>query len=81
MNDNRVNLWMAMLLSAMAGGMGWGIRGQYGHQTGAMIAGLLVGLVLVMLFARNLCALSGARAVAFTTLGILSGSPAGGSLQ
>ena len=73
MNVNRVNLWMAMLLSAMAGAMGWGIRGQYGHQTGAMIAGLLVGLVLVMLFARNMCALSGARAVAFTTLGIAVG--------
>ncbi len=73
MNGNRVNPWMAMLLSAMAGGMGWGIRGQYGHQTGAMIAGLLVGLVLTMLFARGLCALSGARAVALMTLGISVG--------
>ena len=32
-------LWLVMLATAMAGGMGWGIRGQYGHETGAMIAG------------------------------------------
>ena len=36
-----------MLFTALAGGMGWGIRGQYGHETGAMLAGLLVALVLV----------------------------------
>ena len=46
-----VPLAKAMLLTAMAGGMGWGIRGQYGHETGAMIAGVLVASVLVMLFA------------------------------
>ncbi len=33
-----------MMLGAFAGGMGWGIRGQYGHETGAMIAGLLLSL-------------------------------------
>ena len=43
-------LWQAILLTAMAGGMGWGIRGQYGHETGAMIAGALISLVLVRLF-------------------------------
>ena len=36
-----------MLFTALAGGMGWGIRGQYGHETGAMLAGLLVALVPV----------------------------------
>lgn len=36
--------WPAVLFPALAGGMGWGIRGQYGHETGAMIAGLLVSL-------------------------------------
>ena len=35
----RVPWWEPVLFSAMAGGMGWGIRGQYGHETGAMIAG------------------------------------------
>ncbi len=34
----------SILLTAMAGAMGWGIRGQYGHETGAMIAGVLVSL-------------------------------------
>ena len=43
-------LWLVMLATAMAGGMGWGIRGQYGHETGAMIAGVLVSLVLGFLF-------------------------------
>ncbi len=32
--------WQAVLYAALAGGMAWGIRGQYGHETGAMIAGL-----------------------------------------
>ena len=40
-----VPLAKAMLLTAMAGGMGWGIRGQYGHETGAMIAGVLVAVL------------------------------------
>ena len=42
--------WHAVILTAMAGGLGWGIRGQFGHESGAMIAGLLVSLVLARLF-------------------------------
>ena len=37
-----------LLLTAMAGGMGWGTRGQYGRESremGAMIAGLRVSVV------------------------------------
>jgi len=49
----------------MAGGLGWGIRGQYGHETGAMIAGLLVSLVLVFLFCPSGPSLPVARAVAW----------------
>lgn len=66
-------LWLAMLLTAMAGGLGWGIRGQYGHETGAMIAGLLVGLVLVFLFCPQGTSLSAARAVALATVAISFG--------
>jgi hypothetical protein len=62
-----------LLLSALAGGMGWGIRGQYGHETGAMLAGLLVGLVLALHFCPWAGALIGARAVALITLGIAFG--------
>lgn len=67
------SLGWSVLLAAMAGGMGWGIRGQYGHQTGAMIAGLLVGLVLVLRFVPQLSSLSGARIVALLTLGVSLG--------
>jgi hypothetical protein len=38
----------AIVCTAMAAGMGWGIRGQYGHETDAMIAGALTSLVLVL---------------------------------
>ncbi len=62
-----------LVLAAMAGGMGWGIRGQYGHETGAMIAGLLVGLVLVLHIWAEADALSAARAVALMTIGISFG--------
>jgi hypothetical protein len=62
--------WQPVLLAAMAGGMGWGIRGQYGHETGAMIAGLLVSLVLVFLFCPQASLLPAARAVAFGTIAI-----------
>ena len=49
-HDNlNVAWWKPVLFAALAGGMAWGIRGQYGHETGAMIAGLLVSLVLTHL--------------------------------
>lgn len=63
-------LWQPVLLAALAGGMGWGIRGQYGHETGAMIAGLLVSLVLVFLMCPRAALLPAARAVAFGTIAI-----------
>jgi hypothetical protein len=56
--------------SALAGGMGWGIRGQYGHETGAMIAGLLVGLVLVLKFRPAASPLGAMRAAALCAAGI-----------
>ena len=68
-----VPLSRALLLTAMAGGMGWGIRGQYGHETGAMIAGVLVSTVLVMLFASRFSTLEAARAIAWTTIAISFG--------
>ena len=62
-----------MTSAAAAGGMGWGIRGQYGHETGAMIAGVLVGLVLVHLFSPRAISLVSARAVALCALGVSIG--------
>ena len=54
----------AVPLAAMASGMGWGIRGQYGHETGAMIAGVLTSLTLLMLFVPQASSLNAARAAA-----------------
>ncbi|MBM3824773.1 MAG: hypothetical protein FJ404_18145 [Verrucomicrobia bacterium] len=62
--------WMVLLGGAMAGGLGWGIRGQYGHETGAMIAGLLVTSVLVMLLGGHLPWAVAARAMALGTIAI-----------
>jgi hypothetical protein len=64
---------MTMLLAAAAGGLGWGIRGQYGHETGAMIAGVLVGFTLVLLRAPHLSSLRAARAVALMAIGVSLG--------
>lgn len=60
----------AMVLTAMAAGMGWGIRGQFGHETGAMIAGVLTAFTLVMLFAPHLSSPAGIRAAAMMAVAI-----------
>lgn len=59
-----------VLGGAAAGAMGWGIRGQYGHETGAMIAGLLVSLVVVRLLRPGAPSAWAMRAVAFGTIGV-----------
>lgn len=62
--------WQCLLFGGLAGGMAWGIRGQYGHETGAMLAGLLVGLSLTLLLCPRANSLAVARAVAWCTVGI-----------
>lgn len=61
-------LFAAPLMGAAAGGMGWGIRGQYGHEWGAMVPGVLVGFAMVFLFCRRATSLQAARAVALTAV-------------
>ena len=61
---------IAMVLTAMATGMGWGIRGQYGHESGAMIAGVLGALTLLLTLGRHLSLNSAFRAAALMTVGI-----------
>ena len=61
-------VWQAIFFAALAGGLGWGIRGQYGHEPGAMIAGVLVSLTLALLFCPPLPSISVARAVAWGTV-------------
>ena len=60
----------AMLFTAMAAGLGWGIRGQYGHESGAMIAGAMASVTLMLFFARNASAIAAARAAAMATVAI-----------
>ncbi len=67
------NIVGAIVLTALAGGLGWGIRGQYGHETGAMIAGVLVGFTLILLFLPHASSLTAARAVAMFAIGISIG--------
>ncbi|MCC6508849.1 MAG: hypothetical protein IT423_07065 [Pirellulaceae bacterium] len=63
------HLWI-ILCGALAGGMGWGIRGQYGHETGAMMAGLLVSSVIAVGYLRHMPSLFVARAMALATIAI-----------
>ena len=67
------NPWLACPLAAAAGGLGWGIRGQFGHETGAAIAGVLVGFVVVLVFTPWLNALRNAQIVALMAVGISFG--------
>ena len=69
-NGSFTNVVVALLLTSMAAGMGWGIRGQYGHESGAMIAGTLASLTIVLLFLPNANSLFAARAAAMMTVGI-----------
>ena len=63
-------LWLALLAGAAAGGMGWGIRGQYGHETGAMLSGALVGFTLMVLYGAQLRPRTAFVAIAMLTVGI-----------
>ena len=63
-----ISWWQPVLFAALAGGMAWGIRGQYGHETGAMLAGLLVSLTLITLLCPKATLLNTARAVALATV-------------
>ena len=63
-------LWLALLAGAAAGGMGWGIRGQYGHETGAMLSGALVGFTLMLLYGAQLRPRTALVAIAMLTVGI-----------
>jgi len=66
-------LVVTALLAGMAGAMGWGIRGQFGHETGAMVPGVLVAMVLVFLSSPHASSLRAARAVALTALAFAFG--------
>jgi len=62
--------WLPLFAGASAGGLGWGIRGQYGHETGAMLSGVLVGFALLCLLGRHLSSGTLFRAVALLAVGV-----------
>lgn len=68
LKENPISWWQPVLFAAMAGGLGWGIRGQYGHETGAMIAGVLVSLTLVFLLCPGIATIQVVRAAALGTV-------------
>ena len=68
--DSSASCWQSIALCGMAGGMGWGIRGQYGHESGAMMAGLLVSSVVALLFLRGADGWGTVRAIAWCTIAI-----------
>ncbi|MBN9662786.1 MAG: hypothetical protein J0H49_31600 [Acidobacteria bacterium] len=45
--------WQAALAVALAHSIGWGVRGQWGHEAGAMIPGALSALAAVCLVGRS----------------------------
>lgn len=61
----------AIILTALAGGLGWGIRGQYGHESGATMAASLTAMALVLLYApRTASSLQAARCAAMMAFAI-----------
>ncbi|MCS6860921.1 MAG: hypothetical protein NZT92_11455 [Abditibacteriales bacterium] len=65
---------LSCVLPALAMGLGWGIRGQFGHQSGAMVPGAMVGLALALTGAREM---SPAEAVRLGAVGALACSVGG----
>ena len=43
--------WLnGVVLAALAMSVGWGFRGDYGHEAGAMVPGALLGLAILIIF-------------------------------
>src|SRR5580704_18796562 len=44
--------WQMVLLTGLSVSIGWGVRGQFGHEYGAALAGALGGMVVALLAGR-----------------------------
>lgn len=53
MTNTRSNLYSAMLLTAMALGTGWAIRGSFGHEQGAAWGGAIGALAVILIAKRE----------------------------
>ncbi len=51
--QSKSRLWIFVLLMALSVSIGWGIRGQFGHERGAALAGVLGGMVVALLSGRQ----------------------------
>ena len=47
--------WLAILLVALSLSIGWGVRGNWGHEYGAMIPGALAAIAAVVVSGREDC--------------------------
>src|SRR5665213_3209914 len=46
-------IWIFVLLTGLSVSIGWGIRGQFGHEYGAALAGALGGMAVALLSGRK----------------------------
>jgi len=44
--------WLAILFVALALSIGWGVRGNWGHEVGAMVPGALAAMAAVLVSGR-----------------------------
>jgi hypothetical protein len=52
-NQSRSNPWILLLLTGLSVSIGWGIRGQFGHEYGAALAGAIGGMAVALLSGRE----------------------------
>ena len=45
--------WQFVLLTGLSMSVGWGVRGQFGHEYGAALAGALGGMAVALLSGRD----------------------------
>ena len=50
---SNLRIWMFVLLTGLSVSIGWGIRGQFGHEYGAALPGALGGMVVALLSGRE----------------------------
>lgn len=72
MTADGVGVW-AVLLAALAGGIGWGIRGCYGGAPGATLPGALIALAICLLSGRADWQHAGLYIAAVTACGLAYG--------
>ncbi len=68
LRPNRAPLWVCVLTPTLAGGLGWGIRGIFGHESGAMMPGVLIAVTIGMLALPRMSGLRLARFVAIAAV-------------